>query len=169
MIYWGLVAKLNFFLQLNGKIILLILIFLVLFSLFFLKNYTEKANMNINDNIENINDKTNNDIINPKFSLNSNKEIIEVTAESGNFISSDLIQLNKNVKFKSKKFEIFSNKVLVNNKTQTAESNTDAKFLSKNTEILSEGFKINEKGNKIQFNGKTKIILEEWKNFFYFY
>ena len=148
----------NFFLKVNGKFILLTIILLITGSFFFLKNLNNQKNYIINNSIEK---KISNDIINPKFTLNNKKEIIEVTADKGNFISDELIMLKKNVQFNSEKFKIYSNEVLINNSKQTAESKYPSKFLSKNTEILAEGFNITESGNKIQFNGKTKIFLNK--------
>ena len=103
----------------------------------------------------------NNDILNPIFTLNNNKKIIKVTAEEGNFISKNLIILKKNVQLNSDKFSISSSEVLFDNKNQTAKSKEKSEFLAKNTKIISQGFNITDKGNKIEFNGKTKLLLDK--------
>ena len=145
----------NFFLQINRKFILFIIIILVILSIFIIQNYNSKISVSIPEIEETITD----DIINPKFTLNNKKQIIKVTADKGQFISNDLIMLKKNVEFHSENFKIYSNEVMINNLKQTAESNQNARFFSDKTEIQSEGFKILEAGDKIEFNGKTKIIL----------
>ena len=135
---------------------------LVIFILIIISFYIFKINNNkTNLSAEDIQSEINNDIINPKFTLRNKKEVINITADSGNFISSDLILLKKNVKFNSTNFKIFSNEVLINNIKQTAKSDQSAKFVSNNTEIIAEGFDISEAGNKIKFNGKTKITLNK--------
>ena len=103
----------------------------------------------------------NNDILNPKFTLNNKKETIKITAEEGNFISKNLIILKKNVLFNSKKFTISSNEVLFDNKKQTARSVKKTEFLSKNTKITSQGFILTDEGNKIEFSGKTKLLVNK--------
>ena len=130
---------------------------LVVFSFFFIinKNIPQKNISNFNE-IEN---KSNNDILNPMFTLNNKKETIKVTAKEGNFISKNLIMLKNNVLFNSNKFSISSNEVIFDNKNQTAKSVKKSEFLSKNTKITSQGFIITDKGNKIEFNGKTKLLI----------
>ena len=99
------------------------------------------------------------DILNPKFTINNENEIITIQAESGNFLNQNNIVLQNNVVFKSDKFKIYSSKVLFDKKNQTAYSKKNSTFISKGTTIESKGFEIMDKGNTIQFNGKTRIIL----------
>ena len=101
------------------------------------------------------------DIINPSFTINSNKERISIKAKKGNFINSDLILLEKNVSFKSSNFTIYSDRAIFDKKEQTAESKSDSVFESNKTEISSEGFKIIDQGEVIFFNGKTSLIIEQ--------
>ena len=115
-----------------------------------------------NDNSENkiyINKKTS-DISEPKFSINSKKQKISVTANEGNFLTEDEIILEKNVIFKSNKFKIYTDNVIFNKKTLVASSQDESKFISNNTSIDSAGFDIIENGNIINFKGKTKLILK---------
>ena len=149
----------NFFLQLERKIILLFFLFVILtivVSLFFYNNTLQdniKKSSNIKDTVH--------DIINPKFTINNKNSKIEIKADKGNFINKNEILLINNVKFKSKKFMINSSKVLFDKKNQTAYSTNDSVFESKGTNINAKGFRILDKGNKIFFNGKTKLILTE--------
>ena len=116
----------------------------------------------LNDNSENkiyININTS-DISEPKFSINSKKQKISVTANEGNFLTEDEIILEKNVIFKSNKFKIFTDNVVFNKKTLVASSQDKSKFISKNTSIDSVGFDIIENGNIINFKGKTKLVLK---------
>ena len=106
-----------------------------------------------------INNKTA-DISKPKFSINSNKQKISVTASEGNFLTEDEIMLEKNVIFKSDKFKIYSDNVLFNKKSLIASSKNKSKFVSDKTSIDSNGFDIIENGNIINFKGKTKLILK---------
>ena len=103
---------------------------------------------------------TKSDIIKPKFSINSENQKIAVTAKEGNFISENIILLKKNVIFKSKKFKIMSDDVVFDKKYLTASSSQKSKFISKKTSILSDGFEIADNGNKINFNGKTILIIK---------
>ncbi|MBL6674948.1 MAG: LPS export ABC transporter periplasmic protein LptC [Alphaproteobacteria bacterium] len=115
-----------------------------------------------NDNSENklyINKKTS-DISEPKFSINSKKQKISVTANEGNFLTEDEIILEKNVIFKSNKFKIYTDNVVFNKKTLVASSQDESKFISNNTSIDSAGFDIIENGNIINFKGKTKLVLK---------
>jgi len=148
---------LNYFFTFKGKLVLIFILLLVVFSFFFIinKNIPKKNISNFNE-IEN---KSNNDILNPMFTLNNKKETIKVTAKEGNFISKNLIMLKNNVLFNSNKFSISSNEVIFDNKNQTAKSVKKSEFLSKNTKITSQGFIITDKGNKIEFNGKTKLLI----------
>ena len=103
------------------------------------------------------------DISEPKFSINSDKQKILVTANQGNFLTDDEIMLEKNVIFKSKKFKIYGDNVIFNKKTLVASSKNKSKFISKKTSIDSDGFDIIENGNIINFKGKTKLILK-WES-----
>jgi len=150
---------LNYFFTFKGKLVLIFILLLVVFSFFFIlnKNISPKNIANSNK-IEN---KSNNDILNPMFTLSNKKETIKVTAKEGNFISKNLIILKNNVLFNSDKFSISSNEVIFDNKNQTAKSIKKSEFLSKNTKITSQGFIITDKGNKIEFNGKTKLLINK--------
>ena len=106
-----------------------------------------------------INKKTS-DISEPKFSINSKKQKITVTANEGNFLTDNEIVLEKNVIFKSKKFKIYTDNVIFNKKTLVASSQDKSKFISNNTSIDSAGFDIIENGNIINFKGKTKLVLK---------
>ena len=108
----------------------------------------------------NIQEVTDADIVEPRFSINGGYQKIQVTAKEGNFIDDDNILLKKNVKFKSDNFSLKSNKVMFNKKNLTAHSKMNSIFESKNIKILSKGFDIYENGNQINFIGKAKIILE---------
>ena len=100
------------------------------------------------------------DITKPKFSINSNKQKITVTASEGNFLSKDEILLEKNVVFKSEKFKIFTDNVLFNKKSLVASSKNKSRFISSKTSIDSDGFDIIENGNIINFKGETKLIIK---------
>jgi len=149
---------LNFLLSLNKKIFLIVSFIFIFFILFiFSLNFFES-----NDNSENkiyINKKTS-DISEPKFSINSKKQKISVTANEGNFLTEDEIILEKNVIFKSNKFKIYTDNVVFNKKTLVASSKDESKFISDNTSIDSAGFDIIENGNIINFKGKTKLVLK---------
>ena len=149
----------NYFFTFKGKLVLIFILLLVVFSFFFIlnKNISPKNIANYNK-IEN---KSNNDILNPMFTLSNKKKTIKVTAKEGNFISKNLIILKNNVLFNSDKFSISSNEVIFDNKNQTAKSIKKSEFLSKNTKITSQGFIITDKGNKIEFNGKTKLLINK--------
>lgn len=148
----------NFLLSLNKKIFLIVSFIFIFFILFiFSLNFFES-----NDNSENkiyINKKTS-DISEPKFSINSKKQKISVTANEGNFLTEDEIILEKNVIFKSNKFKIYTDNVVFNKKTLVASSQDQSKFISNNTSINSDGFDIIENGNIINFKGKTKLVLK---------
>ena len=100
------------------------------------------------------------DIIKPKFTINSSNQKIAVTAKEGNFISENKILLKKDVIFKSKKFKIMSDHVVFDKQDLTASSTQKSKFISKKTSIVSNGFEIFDNGNKINFNGKTILIIK---------
>ena len=148
----------NFLLSLNKKIFLLVsFIFIFFILLIFSLNFFEST-----DNSKNkiyINKKTS-DILEPKFSINSKKQKISVTANEGNFLTKDEIVLEKNVIFKSNKFKIYTDNVVFNKKTFVASSQDNSKFISNNTSIDSAGFDIIENGNIINFKGKTKLVLK---------
>ena len=148
----------NFLLSLNKKTFLIFSFIFIFFILFvFLLNFIETV-----DNSENkiyINKKTS-DISEPKFSINSKKHKISVTANEGNFLTEDEIVLEKNVIFESNKFKIITDNVVFNKKTLVASSQDNSKFVSDKTSIDSAGFDIIENGNIINFKGKTKLVLK---------
>jgi len=148
---------LNYLLQLNKRLVLFFLILLTIISLIFFLVKDEillKSEIKF-DTIGN----NSFDILNPKFTINNENEIITIQAENGNFLNQNNIVLENDVVFKSDKFKIYSSKVLFDKKNQTAYSKKDSIFVSEGTTIESKGFEIIDKGNTIQFNGKTKIIL----------
>ncbi len=100
------------------------------------------------------------DITKPRFSINSEKQKISITANKGNFVTDDKILLENNVIFKSKKFKIYSDNVLFNKKNLVASSKEKSKFISQNALINSAGFDIIENGNILNFTGKTKLTLK---------
>ena len=148
----------NFLLSLNKKIFLIFSFIFIFFILFIFSlnffgstdNYQNKININ----------KKTSDILEPKFSINSKKQKIFVTANEGNFLTKDEIVLEKNVIFKSNKFKIYTDNVVFNKKTFVASSQNNSRFISNNTSIDSAGFDIIENGNIINFKGKTKLILK---------
>ena len=147
----------NHLLQLNKSLVLIFLVFLTIISLifFFLKNEILLKSEIEFDTISN----NSFDILNPKFTINNENEIITIQAKNGNFLNQNNVVLENDVVFKSDKFKIYSSKVLFDKKNQTAYSKNDSTFVSKGTTIESKGFEIIDKGNTIQFNGKTKIML----------
>ena len=148
----------NFLLSLNKKIFLFFsFLFIILILFVFLSKFFESTNNS--ENKITINKKTS-DISEPKFSINSKKQKITVTANEGNFLTENEIVLEKNVIFKSKKFKIYSDNVIFNKKTLVASSQVKSKFISNNTSIDSAGFDIIENGNIINFKGKTKLTLK---------
>ena len=148
----------NFLLTFNKKT-LLISSFLIISIICFFISFTYIQSKKIADIEISINNKTA-DISKPKFSINSNKQKISVTASEGNFLTEDEIMLEKNVIFKSDKFKIYSDNVLFNKKSLIASSKNKSKFVSDKTSIDSNGFDIIENGNIINFKGKTKLILK---------
>jgi hypothetical protein len=149
---------LNFLLSLNKKIFLIVSFIFTFFILFiFSLNFFESTDYS--ENKIYINKKTS-DISEPKFSINSEKQKISVTANEGNFLTEDEIVLEKNVIFKSNKFKIYTDNVVFNKKTFVASSQDNSKFISNNTSIDSAGFDIIENGNIINFKGKTKLVLK---------
>ena len=129
----------------------IIFFFIFLFT-YFQSNYTSERELIIN--------KKTSDISKPKFSINSDKQKISVTAIEGNFLTADEIVLEKNVIFKSNKFKIYTDNAVFNKKTLVASSKNRSKFISNKTLIDSNGFDITENGNIINFRGKTKLILK---------
>jgi len=148
---------LNYLLQLNKSLVLIFLIFLtiIIAIFFFFKNEILLKSEIEFDAISN----NSFDILNPKFTINNENEIITIQAKNGNFLNQNNVVLENEVIFKSDKFKIYSSKVLFDKKNQTAYSKNDSTFVSEGTTIESKGFEIIDKGNTIQFNGKTKIIL----------
>ena len=148
----------NYLLSLNKKIFLtfsffvFFIIFILISFVYFQSNVTKTNNILVN--------KKTADITKPKFSINSNKQKISVTANEGNFLTEDKIMLENNVIFKSNKFKIYSDNVIFNKKNLVASSNNKSIFVSKNAYIDSVGFDIIENGNIINFKGKTKLILK---------
>jgi len=149
---------LNKLLQLNRKLLLFLLFAIsIIFIFTIILNNTKSP---FEDIIVN-QDKANFDIINPSFTINNNKEKISIRAERGNFISKDIILLENKVVFHSPQFKLSSNRVIFNQKKQTAKSSVASKFTSKGTTILSEGFEVTENGDIILFNGKSILILDK--------
>ena len=148
----------NYLLSINKQtlIILTIIIFFII-TIFFGFQYFQ-----INKyNVANINSIANNaDITKPKFTINGNNQEIAITAKEGDFLSTNEILLKKNVIFESKKFKIFTNKVIFNKKKLIDLSSEKSKFVSKNTSITSNGFDIVDNGNIINFRGKTTLTLK---------
>ena len=147
----------NYLLQLNKSLVLIFLIFLtiIIAIFFFFKNEILLKSEIEFDAISN----NSFDILNPKFTINNENEIITIQAKNGNFLNQNNVVLENEVIFKSDKFKIYSSKVLFDKKNQAAYSKNDSTFVSEGTTIESKGFEIIDKGNTIQFNGKTKIIL----------
>ena len=53
-----------------------------------------------------------------------------------------------------------SDDVVFDKKHLTASSSQKSKFIAKKTSIVSNGFEIFDNGNKINFNGKTILIIK---------
>ena len=138
----------------------MVLIFLILLTIISLIFFFVKDSILLNSKIEfeTINDNSF-DILNPKFTINNENEIITIQAKKGNFLNQNNIMLENDVVFISDKFKIFSSKVLFDKKNQTAYSKKNSTFVSEGTTIESKGFELIDKGNNIHFNGKTRIIL----------
>ena len=100
------------------------------------------------------------DLVTPKFSISGKNSEIFITANRGNFISEEKIFLEKNVKFKSREFQLTSDNVIFDRKNLVATSDNKSKFLSKNTSIISTGFDITENGNIINFKGHTTLKIK---------
>ena len=152
-------VKLNLLLQINKKIILLVICILtILFSYIIFIKIDKKNHKKFTFNID---PKTSYDILKPKFIINNSKEIINISANEGNFINENEILLQNEVLFESDKFKIFSNNVLFDKANQTANSKSDSIFVSNKTKIKSKGFNIVDQGNIIEFKGKTYLILSK--------
>ena len=148
----------NKLLQLNKKTLLIILFLLSFFIIFsiVLKKIDNTFNIVLPE------EKNNSfDMLNPSFTINNKGEKISVKAKRGNFIGKNLILLEDDVFFKSVDFELTTQKVLFNQKNETAESKDFSEFNSEGTHIKSEGFKITENGDIILFNGKSILILSK--------
>ena len=152
----------NYLLYINRKYIfvvtILILIPFLSFTIFKFLNLSENINNNLKIKI------ATSDIIEPRFAITNNKEKIFITAKEGYFVGNEKILLEKNVRFTSNNFSIASDNVTFDRNNQTAISNDKSIFKTKNTMITSEGFNIYDKGNKINFYGKTNVILK-WEFF----
>ena len=148
----------NFLLAFNKKLIFLIsvTVFLIIFlvTIFILIESSKTVKKEI------IHTKKTADISKPKFSINSNKQKILITANEGNFLTKNEILLEKNVIFKSDKFTIYSDNVIFDKKNLIASSENQSKFVSNNALIQSIGFDITENGSKINFKGKTTLTLK---------
>jgi len=116
--------------------------------------------LNSTNNIKNVIEEKIADITKPKFSINSDKQNIYVTANEGNFVTENEILLENNVIFKSNKFKIYTDNVVFNKKNLVASSKNKSKFISKRASIDSIGFDITKNGNIINFKGKTKLTLK---------
>ena len=149
----------NFLLQINKNIILLVICILtILFSYIIFIKIDKKNHKKFSFNID---PKTSYDILKPKFIINNSKEIINISANEGNFINENEVLLQNDVLFESNKFKIFSNNVLFDKTNQTANSKSDSTFVSKKTKIKSKGFNIVDRGNIIEFKGKTNLTLSK--------
>ena len=148
----------NKLLQLNKNtlIIILFLISLFILSSIVIKKTNKSYEVVIVDDTQ-----SSFDMVNPRFTINNEKEKISVKAKNGNFIGRNIILLENDVLFKSINFQLSSNKVFFNQKDATAESDEFSVFKSDGTIIKSEGFKITENGDIILFNGKTILILNK--------
>ena len=148
----------NKLLHLNKRFLISVLFFFGLISLVYLiyqQSKIIKTKVNIN------NPKLSFDLIDPKFTINNNKKKIAIKADQASFINKNEILLQNNVIFKSTNFTIKSNEVYFDKKKQSALSKKDSTFSSDGTNINAKGFIIKNGGEKIQFNGKTKIILSQ--------
>ena len=132
----------NFLLSLNKKNFLIFstivcfIIFLLFFLVYFQSNSLTIKSVNTSSQDA--------DITKPRFSINNDKQKISVSANQGNFLTTNEIMLEKNVIFKSNKFKIYGDNVIFNKKTLVASSNENAEFVSKNALIKSVGFDITE-------------------------
>ena len=148
----------NYLLSLKKRLIIILgFILFILVFLIFLFNYLPSNNFELQ---EVINQNQTSDILKPKFSINSKKQNIFVTANEGNFLTQDEIILKQNVVFESDKFKIYADNVIFNKKTLVAKTDDKSKFVSNKTTINSNGFDIIENGNIINFKGKTLLLLK---------
>ena len=148
----------NYLLSLKKRLIIILgFILFILVFLIFLFNYLPSNNFELQ---EVINQNQTSDILKPKFSINSKKQKIFVTANEGNFLTQDEIILKQNVVFESDKFKIYADNVIFNKKTLVAKTDDKSKFVSNKTTINSNGFDIIENGNIINFKGKTLLLLK---------
>ena len=148
----------NSLLSLNKHSILSLSVLVLIFFVFiFSFQYYENFKLNSLQDTEIVSDV---DITDPRFAINGVNQKILVSAKEGNFIDTNKILLQREVKLKSNNFSIDTDKVIFDRKNQTAESENFSKFNSEKTEISSEGFNIYENGNKISFNGNSIIILK---------
>ncbi len=136
--------------------ILIVLLFFCIFFYFVFKYFQS----NVEKKITKVLKETQIDIINPKFTINTKGEGITISANEGHFLNDNEVLLKKNVKFFSEDFNIESDDVIFNKKNMTASSKNSSKFISGKATILSSGFEIIDNGNKINFNGKSKIIIK---------
>ena len=148
----------NFLLYINKKYILIATILILFPFITFVSIKYFSLSLNTIDEIKV--EISSSDIIEPRFAISNDNEKIFITAKEGNFVEKDKILLEKNVKFTSNNFSIISDNVTFDRSNQTASSNNKSIFKSKKTIITSEGFNIYDKGNKINFYGKTNIILK---------
>ncbi len=148
----------NFLLYINKRYILIATILILFPFLTFVSIKYFSLNLNTIDEIKL--EISSSDIIEPRFAISNDNEKIFITAKEGNFVEKDKILLENNVKFTSNNFSIISDNVTFDRSNQTANSNNKSIFKSKKTIITSEGFNIYDKGNKINFYGKTNIILK---------
>lgn len=148
----------NYLLSLKKRLIIILgfILFILIFVIFLL-NYFPSNNFELQ---EVVNQNQTSDILKPKFSINSKKQKIFVTANEGNFLTQDEIILKKNVVFESDKFKIYADNVIFNKKTLVAKTDDKSKFVSKKSTINSNGFDIIENGNIINFKGKTLLLLK---------
>ncbi len=148
----------NYLLSLNKRLVIILSV-ISFFSIvvIFLFKYLPSSNFEL-QKIENQNQTS--DILKPKFSINSKKQKIFVTANEGNFLTQDEIILKQNVVFESDNFKIYADNVIFNKKTLVAKTDDKSKFVSNKTTINSNGFDIIENGNIINFKGKTLLLLK---------
>ena len=148
----------NYLLSFNKrKLIIITSIIILIIAIIFAFKYFQISNSNTSS-IDFSSGEA--DITKPKFTINGNNQEIAITAKEGDFLSDDEILLKKNVVFQSKKFKIFSEKVVFDKKKLIASSSEKSKFVAKNTSIISSGFDIVDNGNIINFRGKTILILK---------
>ncbi len=148
----------NSLLSINKRSILIVsVIVLTLFVFIFSLQFYETLKL---DNFQDTEIVSDVDITDPRFAINGDNQKILVSAKEGNFIDTNKILLQREVKFKSNNFSIETEKVIFDRKAQTAESKSFSKFNSEKTEISSEGFNIYDNGNKINFNGNSVIIIK---------